>query len=138
MDNKITGSCYCGKVHFALKNDPKLVVNCHCDDCKKRNGAAFSTYIAVDENDFVLTKGGSNLKQYKIENVGSKYFCSECGSPIYNENSRLPGLCLAFYGAFSIPTNFNPNFNVFCSTKHSWVDTINSIPSFQESIEKLN
>jgi len=136
MGIKSDGSCYCGKVHFTIKNDPKLVVNCHCDDCKKRNGTVFSTYIAVHKNDFALTRGESAIKQYKIENVGTKYFCSECGSPIYNENFRLPGLCLAFYGAFSNPTNFNPAFNVFSSTKHGWVDTIKSIPSFQEGIDQ--
>jgi len=136
MENKITGSCYCGKINFELNNKPKIVVNCHCDDCKKRNGTVFSTYIAVSENDFQLSKGENTLKQYEAKNIGIKYFCPECGSPVYNKNFRLPGLSLLFYGALSNPADYKPNFNVFCSTKASWVDTINSIPSFQEAIEK--
>lgn len=136
MENKITGSCYCGKIHFELNNKPKLVVNCHCNDCKKRNGTVFSTYIAVSENDLLLSKGENALKQYEAENIGIKYFCSECGSPVYNKNFRFPGLSLLFYGAFTKPTDFEPNFNVFCSTKHTWVDDIKNIQSFQGAIER--
>lgn len=136
MENIITGSCHCGSVQFELNNDPKLVVNCHCDDCKKRNGSAFSTYIAVSENDLRLTEGEHTLKQYEVENEGIKYFCSKCGSPVYNKNYRFPGLYMLFYGAFTNAFNFNPVFNVFCESKHNWVDAINDIKSFQRSVER--
>ena len=136
MESKISGSCYCGKIQFSLNGKPKIVVNCHCDDCKKRNGTVFSTYIAVAENDLQLSTGQDSLKRYEAANVGIKYFCPECGSPIYNQNFRLPGLNLLFYGALSHPTEYTPDFNVFCSTKAAWVDDIKSIQSFQESIER--
>ncbi len=136
MESKIKGSCHCGSVQFELKNDQKLVVNCHCDECKKRNGSAFSTYIAVSENDLNLTEGEHSLIQYEVENEGIKYFCSECGSPIYNKNYRFPGLYMVFYGAFSQAVNFKPSFNVFCENKQNWVDTIKNITSFQGAIER--
>ncbi len=136
MENKITGSCCCGSVLFELNDNPKLSVNCHCDDCKKRNGSAFSTYMAVSEDDLMLTKGKDALKEYKVEGKGIKFFCAECGSPIYNKNFKFPGLYMMFYGAFSQPASFSPSFNVFCSSKHDWVDTIGDITSFQASIEK--
>ena len=135
MKNKITGSCYCGSIQFELLNKPKLVVNCHCDDCKKRNGAAFSTYIAVSEDNLHISTGGNLLKNYEAKNVGIKYFCADCGSPVYNRNVRLPGLSLVFYGAITNPIVFKPKFNVFCSTKHAWVDDIKDIPSFQNEIK---
>jgi hypothetical protein len=136
MENKVTGSCHCGLVRFELKDNPKFTVNCHCDDCKKRNGSAFSTYMGVAEEDLLLNEGENYLKKYKVENSGEKYFCSECGSPIFNKNYRIPGLYLLFYGAFSQPSNFTPSFNVFCSTKHDWVNDINNITSFPGSIER--
>ena len=136
MENKLTGSCHCGSVHFELKNNPKLVVNCHCDECKKRNGSAFSTYMAVSENDLMLTKGEEALKQYEVEEEGIKHFCAECGSPVYNKNYRFPGLYMVFYGAFAQAVDFKPAFNVFCESKHNWVDTINNIKSFQAAIER--
>ena len=136
MDDIISGSCHCGLIGFEIKNNPKITVNCHCDDCKKRNGSAFSTYAGVAESDLVFSEGENYLKKYKVENSGEKYFCSECGSQIYNKNYRIPGLFLVFYGALSHPSNFTPAFNVFCSSKFSWVDDISKIKSFQESIQK--
>ena len=135
MEKEIKGSCHCGLVQFEFKDDPKLTINCHCDDCKKRNGSAFSTYMGVAEKDFLITKGENYLKKYEVENSGEKYFCSECGSPIYNKNYRIPGLYMVLYGAFSQPASYTPSYNVFCSTKHDWVNDINNIPSFQKSIE---
>jgi hypothetical protein len=136
MSNNITGSCHCGLISFEIRNKPQFTVNCHCDDCKKRNGSAFSTYMGVTESDLIFTKGESHLKKYKVENSGEKYFCSDCGSQIYNKNYRISGLFLVFYGALSQPSNFTPAFNVFCSKKLSWIDDINKIKSFQESIQK--
>jgi len=76
MENILEGSCHCGKIHIELKGNPKLTVNCHCDDCKKRNGSAFSTYLGVADKDLLITKGESYLKKYEVGNSGEKYFCS--------------------------------------------------------------
>ena len=100
------------------------------------NGSAFSTYMGVAESDFLLIDGEAHLKEYKVENTGEKYFCSECGSPVFNKNYRVPGLYMVFYGAFSQPANFPPSFNVYCSTKHQWVDDIKNMKSFEESIRR--
>lgn len=136
MKNEMTGSCHCGSIKFEITDKPKITVNCHCDECKKRNGSAFSTYIAVAEGDFVLTNGGHALKQYEITSEGIKYFCPECGSPIYNKNYRFPGLYMVFYGAFTQAKDYKPAFNVFCASKHDWVDAISDITSFQAAIER--
>jgi len=136
MEDTISGGCHCGLIGFEIKNDPKFTVNCHCDDCKRRNGSAFSTYAGVNEGDLVFTRGGHHLKKYQVDNSGEKYFCSECGSQIYNKNYRIPGLYLMFYGALAQPSRLTPAFNVYCSSKLSWVDEINNIKSFQESVQK--
>ena len=130
------GSCHCGKVNFELEDNPKFTVNCHCDDCKKRNGSAFSTYLGIAEKDLRITKGEKYLRKYEVENSGEKYFCSECGTPIYNKSYRIPGLYLVLYGVLFQPDKYIPSFNVFCSTKLEWVDDIKNITSFQESIER--
>jgi len=136
MENIIKGSCHCGAVEFELKGNPKLVVNCHCNDCKKRNGSAYSTYMAVQESDLSVVKGKNTLQGYSVKNVGIKQFCSQCGSPIYNENYRYPGLYMLFYGAFNESSNFSPDFNVYCESKYNWVESIHDITSFQGPIER--
>ena len=136
MNTPIKGTCHCKLVEFELNGDPKLVVNCHCDDCKKRNGSAYSTYMAVQQNELNIVKGADSITGYTIENVGEKHFCANCGTPIYNNNYRYPGLYMVFYGAVNSDGNLTPSFNVFCENKHKWVDTISDIQSFQGSIER--
>jgi len=136
MDNHLAGSCHCGAVAFELTGKPKLVVNCHCDDCKKRNGSAFSTYIAVAADDLRLIRGEPLLKKYAVENVGIKYFCADCGSPLYNENFRYPGMYMVFYGSCAEQAKLEPAFNVFCESRHDWVNAIDGLRSFQQGIER--
>lgn len=134
MTEGIEGSCHCGTVNFKLTDNPKLSINCHCDDCKKRNGSAFSTYIAVSEKDLNITTGSDDIQKYEIPNVGIKYFCIKCGSPIYNRNLRFPGLYMMFYGSFFNQKTLSPSYNVFCSSMHGWVNQLSNLPSFEESI----
>ena len=136
MENVITGSCRCGAVEYSFKGDPRVVVNCHCDDCKRRNGSVYSTYLAVSEKRVTIAKGEQLLKRYGAENVGEKCFCIECGSPIFNINYRLPGILMMFYGTLDQVKDFTPTYNVYCESKHDWVDEINSIKSFDTSIER--
>jgi len=136
MGDALTGACHCGSVSFHLVNPARLVVNCHCDECKKRNGSAFSTYLAVAEQDLVFDKGRECLREYKIDGEGIKYFCGECGSPMYNRNFRFPGLYLVFYGAMNQAATYRPVFNVYCESRHDWVDTVGKLRSFRQGVEK--
>jgi len=136
MREKPEGACHCGAVGFLLNRQPGLVVNCHCDECRKRNGSALSTYLAVSESDLEITRGRARVKEYIIEKEGTKYFCMDCGSPLYNRNLRFPGLFMVFYGAMANARGFPPGFNVFCESKHEWVDSIADIRSFNRTIER--
>jgi len=37
----VLGSCLCNAVQFKVTGDFKRIVNCHCNLCRKMNGAAF-------------------------------------------------------------------------------------------------
>lgn len=136
MNTPIQGACHCNLVKFEINGEPKLVVNCHCDDCKKRNGSAYSTYMAVQQNELNILSGEDKISGYTIENIGEKHFCANCGSPLYNNNYRYPGLYMIFYGALKNSESLTPSFNVFCESKHKWVDNVTDIQSFQGPIER--
>jgi hypothetical protein len=136
MEDTYTGSCCCGAIEYSFTGMPRVVVNCHCDDCKKRNGSVYSTYMAVPEKRVSFSKGEQSLKKYIIEGKGEKWFCTECGSPVFNINYRFPGMFMMFYGALDRSEEFSPVYNVFCESKHDWVDSIDKLTSFQTGIEK--
>jgi hypothetical protein len=67
-----TGGCLCGAVRYVVHGEPQHVGCCHCADCRKRSGSAFTIYghwprAAVElDGDLTEFKGDS--------------FCPACGS----------------------------------------------------------
>ena len=44
---QIAGGCLCGKVRYSATGEPAFVGVCHCTDCQKFTGSAFSTVVGV-------------------------------------------------------------------------------------------
>ena len=44
---KIEGGCLCGKVRYSADVDPTFVAVCHCKNCQKSTGSAFSVVVAL-------------------------------------------------------------------------------------------
>ena len=50
-----TGGCQCEQIHYEITEEPQSAVTCHCLDCQRLTGSAFSLGIVVPENGFRLT-----------------------------------------------------------------------------------
>ena len=46
----IEGSCLCGQVHYSADVEPTFIDVCHCADCQRFTGSAFSTVVAVSSS----------------------------------------------------------------------------------------
>jgi len=46
-----TGGCQCGKVRYEITQQPLLVYTCHCLDCQRLTGSAFSLGVVVPKVD---------------------------------------------------------------------------------------
>ena len=44
---KINGSCLCGNVSYECSAEPSMTAICHCKNCQKQTGTAFSIILAV-------------------------------------------------------------------------------------------
>lgn len=42
----ITGGCLCGNVRFTIRGEPLFQAVCHCTDCQRQTGTAFSVVAA--------------------------------------------------------------------------------------------
>ena len=86
-----TGQCLCGAIQYELQNPPAMSGVCHCKNCQRQAGSAFSTLAGVAKSDFVLKSGEMKLYSDSDTDSGNtveRYFCGDCGSPIY---SAVPG-----------------------------------------------
>ena len=132
---KLYGNCNCGKISFEInKDDIKRVINCHCNLCRKMNGAVFSTYVAVLDSGFKLLQGENNICRYQVSQNAHKHFCSTCGTPIYNKNHhKYNGITIVHFGAINNSEELKPVANIFCESKLFWLDEIFSIKNFDQA-----
>ncbi|KAJ5917782.1 hypothetical protein N7454_010157 [Penicillium verhagenii] len=90
----ITGSCMCGAIHYAAEVDKYLSALCHCTDCQKWTGSAFTSNAVVPRNSFKVTEG--NPTTYDVVGASGKinkhFFCSTCGSSLYTELELMPDM----------------------------------------------
>ncbi|NVK56799.1 MAG: GFA family protein [Alteromonadaceae bacterium] len=126
------GSCHCNSVHFKFSGQIRAIVNCHCNLCRKMNGSAFSTYVAVPAQSFELTSG--TLKTVKVSEHASKSFCTNCGTPIYNQNPRLGDLKIVYLGTLDNAAKLTPAINIFCESQLIWVTQLASLPRFEQGV----
>ena len=112
------------------------MLNCHCDDCKKRNGTVFSTYLVIDENHLHVVDDSNSLTAYCNEAGDEKHFCANCGSPLYNRNSRYPGLFMLFYGVVADHARVVPRFNIYRERMAGWANELGNMRGFEKAIER--
>ena len=132
--NEITGGCKCGETGFSVAGPALQVVTCHCGMCRSLTGAAFSTYVVVREEHFAVVKGSDKLANYQVTDRTSRYFCSTCGTSLFNSNPETyKGLRMLYLGTVQGSERFEPRINIFCESKLPWVTLHESSKSFRRT-----
>ena len=127
----ISGECLCGKIKYELKCAPQIMGICHCKNCQRQAGSAFSTVAAVPSSDFKFTAGEPRLYNDCDTDSGNtvkRYFCGHCGSPIYSAISSKPETLYLKTGTLDDTSGFSPQFNVWCDSKQNWVELDENVP----------
>ena len=127
----ITGQCLCGEIKYEIINAPTMTGVCHCKNCQRQAGSAFSTIAAVAKTDLSFTAGQPRL--YKDSDTASgnsvdRFFCGNCGSPIYSAIVSQPDNYFIKTGTLDNTSEFKPQFHVWCDTKQNWVALEDGIP----------
>ena len=125
-----TASCRCGQLKATVTGEPVRVSVCHCLNCKKRSGSAFAVQARWPRDDTRL-EGQSNtfVKVADSGNRATFHFCPQCGSDVYYEidgkfDDKFNELIAVPLGAFDEPFFLSPNFSVWESRKHDWVEIL--------------
>lgn len=127
-----TGQCLCGEVKFELASDPLMSGICHCKNCQRQAGSAFSTISGVPKADLKFTAGSPKLYSDSDTDSGGtveRYFCGTCGSPIYSVTPGQPEMAFLKSGTLDDTSDFAPQFHVWCDTKQNWVELAEGVPA---------
>ncbi len=82
------GGCACGIVRYSLLGAPLLAYACHCHDCQKATGAAFSLTLVIRTADLeVAGTPDVTTRSSRSGRAVERSFCPSCRVPLF---SRAP------------------------------------------------
>ena len=114
-----SGGCYCGAARFRFASAAASVVHCHCGQCRRLSGAAFTTWVSVAKESLALS-GATALTAFRVTDNVTRHFCSVCGTHVYTEDLRLPGVLGVPAGAIDGALPAMPTAHYFVSDKAPW------------------
>lgn len=127
-----TGQCLCGAIRYEFDGNPAMTGVCHCKNCQRQAGSAFSTLAGVPKAAFRFTAGEPKL--YRDADTASgntveRYFCGNCGSPIYSAIPDQPDVLFLKTGTLDDTGDYQPQFHAWCDTKQNWVKLDEGVPA---------
>ena len=135
MFDKMTGSCLCGAVHLSCGGKVGAASYCHCNDCRKCTGSAFSVSVAFDACDVQISNGpiGSHTKTADNGHELTRYFCLNCGSPLYTSSPRHPDRIYVKAGILDDASLVRPAYQSWTCSKVSWSRIDPALPAYAGS-----
>jgi hypothetical protein len=106
---------------------------CHCFDCQRRTGSAFSVAAFYERNRVHVERGvATSFERQSASGSPVKFhFCDRCGSNVYWEAMRMPHLIGVAVGAFADPSFPSPQQSVWTRDKHCWISLPSEMVQFE-------
>ena len=131
-----TGSCLCGGIQFSINAELAPIQICHCSQCRKAQGGAFATNTPVETSDFEVKSGTDLLTEYESSPGKRRFFCRQCGSPIYSSRDSLANVIRIRAGLLDEPLKkVKPAFHAYTSSKCSWWEINDDLPTYDEGVK---
>src|SRR5687767_15326165 len=116
-----TGRCLCGDVEFRTQLPSKWVAHCHCTMCRRSSGAAFVTWVGLEESRCEIRDPSGRLSWYESSPQAERGFCGRCGSTLFFRSARWAGELHVTLSNFDGPVDRSPQAHVFWDTHVDWL-----------------
>jgi len=124
------GGCLCGGIRFEISGELEPIQICHCSQCRKAQGTPFASNLPVSSQAFTLLSGAELLKAFESSPGKQRFFCSHCGSPIYSQHERVPGVLRIRAGILDGPLNTRPIAHFYMASKANWWEAEDDLPKY--------
>jgi hypothetical protein len=126
------GGCACGSVRYALTSPPMFVHCCHCRDCQRQTGSAFVINALIETDRIVLLSGQPEPVAVPTDSGRPHdiYRCPECGTAVWSDYGKRPGLRFVRVGTLDEPSAMSPDVHIYTRSKLPWVSVPSGTPMF--------
>ena len=116
------GGCLCGAVRYAAQAEPIYSGVCHCTNCQKHTGSAFSCVVAVPKPTLVIT---GETREFRHKGDSGKdlitTFCPVCATRMISEATVMAGVVMIEVGTLDDRRFFDGKFHIYCDSAQPWV-----------------
>jgi len=82
------GRCLCGATTITVNAEPEFNIICHCEDCRRTNGSAFSSQVLAPAASTTI-EGSYKMFEVQVPSgrTVTRWFCSGCGSHLMHRSA---------------------------------------------------
>lgn len=121
-----TGGCLCGAVRYRVRGEPVHVGRCHCTDCRKESGSAFSVYAQWPVDAFELVG--------EVSSYEGRGFCPRCGSRLLNPIDPGDSLVEIRIGSLDdAPFRLQPEAEIWVKRREPWLPPVEAASQHDEN-----
>ncbi len=111
------------------------MVNCHCRDCQRAGGGAYSPTLFVKASSLKLARGEPKYHSVLAESGNSvrRGFCGDCGTPLFAGSTAKAAFVGIKASSLDDPSWFRPAANVWTCSAQPWDVLDPNIPSHDKN-----
>jgi hypothetical protein len=117
------GGCLCGAIRYRVRGEPQHVGRCHCADCRKESGSAFTVYAQWPREAFELVG--------ELATYDGRSFCPRCGSSLLCLDESVVEVRLGSLDA--APFALQPEAEIWVKRREPWVAPVDAASQHQEN-----
>jgi hypothetical protein len=128
----LKGSCHCQTVRFEIDEDMEGIFHCHCQTCQKLNGTSYGSTGFVSSDSFKIVAGADSLTAYESSQGKHRYFCANCGAPVYAQAQTNPDRIGVRVGLLDGDPGVRSKAHIWLSHEKPWFEVLTDLPKFNE------
>src|SRR5258706_10624346 len=116
------GGCLCGAIRYSISAPISELRACHCTNCQRASGSHGTVAAFIPREGFKLTKGTPKRLADKADSGRTliRYFCGDCGSPIYAHRETTPEMVGVRAGTLDDSSGLKIALQIWTKSARSW------------------
>ncbi len=129
MANIQRGGCRCGAAQYEIDLSGENTLICHCIDCQKHLGAAFSVFTVVPHNQFKWIRKPTGIIAFS--DTAKRLFCRECGTYLKWEGTSSTDEAEINAMTLNDPSLVTVNEEIFVRSRLNWIKPLERVPQYE-------
>ena len=140
----LIGRCQCKGIVYKITSAPLAVYACHCTECQRQSGSAFSLSLLAEKSAVVVEDGKPAVweRQHESGRVIDCLICATCGTRLFHEPRANTKVTIVKAGNLDDTSWLFPVGHIWTQSALPWVaipkDAVNhdvQPPNFANIIE---